>query len=93
MKILRDIISNLPVQSVSGNLDIPVDRIVTDSRIARLGDLFIAVRGTKFDGHSFIPEVIRQRVNAVVCESIPENVSGEITWIKVPDTSSAPGLL
>jgi len=93
MKILRDIISNLPVQSVSGNLDIPVDRIVTDSRIARQGDLFIAVRGTKFDGHSFIPEVIRQRVNAVVCESIPENVSGEITWIKVPDTSSAPGLL
>lgn len=93
MKILREIISNLPVQSVSGKLDIPVDRIVTDSRIARQGDLFIAVRGTKFDGHSFIPEVIRQGVNAVVCESIPENVSGEITWIKVPDTSSAPGLL
>lgn len=93
MQILRNIISRLRVESVSGNLDIPVNRIVTDSRIAGPGDLFVAVRGTKYDGHSFIPQVIRQGVIAVVCERLPKDVSGEIIWIKVPDTSMAPGLL
>lgn len=93
MRILRDIIGRLRIETVSGNLDIPVSRIVTDSRNAGPGDLFVAVRGTKYDGHTFIPQVIRQGVTAVVCERLPDGASGEITWIKVPDTSMAPGLL
>lgn len=93
MRMLRDIISRLRVESVSGNLDIPVSRIVTDSRIAGPGDLFVAVKGTKYDGHTFIPQVVRQGVTTVVCESMPEDTSGEITWIKVHDSSMAPGML
>ncbi len=44
-----------------------VKRLSTDSREVRRGDLFIAFRGDRFDGHDFVPAAIRQgAVGAVV---------------------------
>lgn len=40
----------VPAPEVSGQ----VERIVTDSRILRQGDLFVALRGERFDGHDYI---------------------------------------
>lgn len=50
-----------------------VARISTDSRQAEAGDLFFALQGEHFDGHSFLPEAARHGVAAVVAE-----------WRKVP---------
>ena len=36
-------------------------RVVTDSRTAQAGDLFVALRGPRFDGHDFVPDVIDAR--------------------------------
>ena len=44
----------------------PAD-IVTDSRDAREGSLFIALRGERTDGHRYIPDVLRQGAMAVLC--------------------------
>lgn len=42
--------------------------IVTDSRQAGEGSLFLALRGEKTDGHKYIPDVLRKGALAVLCE-------------------------
>ncbi len=42
--------------------------IVTDSRSARPGSLFVAFRGERTDGHRFIPDVLARGALAVLCE-------------------------
>ena len=45
-----------------------VNNVVTDSRMVTKGDLFIALRGEKFDGHSFINEIASQGAIAAVVD-------------------------
>jgi len=45
-----------------------VTRVSTDSRLAQAGDLFIALEGGQFDGHSFLSDAGRRGVAAVVAE-------------------------
>lgn len=44
------------------------DNVCTDSRSAKPGDVFFAIRGEKFDGHEFLIEVAAKGVAAVVVE-------------------------
>ncbi len=46
----------------------PVARVCTDSRQAGAGDLFVALSGEHFDGHTFLPEAARRGAAAVVAE-------------------------
>lgn len=50
-------------------LNVPVTRLVTDSRAVRSGDTFVAYPGEKLDGRQFIAQAIAQGANAVVYES------------------------
>jgi len=43
-------------------------RVSTDSRTVAAGDLFVAIRGERFDGHSFIDEVFRHGALAAVVD-------------------------
>ncbi len=45
-----------------------VERVCTDSRKVRPGDLFFALAGERFDGHDFLAEVLRLGAAAVVIE-------------------------
>jgi len=42
--------------------------VTTDSRKAQKGDLFVALRGEKFDGHDFVEQLTRQGICAAVVE-------------------------
>ena len=46
----------------------PVAGVGTDSRQAKPGDLFFAIKGERFDGHDFLAEVAAKGVAAVVVE-------------------------
>jgi UDP-N-acetylmuramoyl-tripeptide--D-alanyl-D-alanine ligase len=51
----------------SGDPGHDVGEIVTDSRTVRQGDLFIALRGPRFDAHAFVDDVMaRGAVGAIV---------------------------
>lgn len=67
-----------------------ITEVVTDSRIAKKGDLFIAVKGEKFDAHDFVPQVIAQGVELVVVERLIDGVP-ENRQIVVPSTIAAFG--
>lgn len=66
-----------------------VSRIITDSRTARQGDLFVAISGTKSDGHDFIEDAVRKGCSAV-CASVRARLpSGEYSAVIVDDTLTA----
>ncbi len=44
------------------------ERVKTDSRSVAEGDIFIAIKGPNYDGHDFIPEVIKKGAGLVVLE-------------------------
>jgi UDP-N-acetylmuramoyl-tripeptide--D-alanyl-D-alanine ligase len=41
-------------------------RVTTDSRALREGDLFVALKGERFDGHDFVPAALRQGAAAAL---------------------------
>lgn len=67
--------------------------IEQDSRKVKPGSLFIAVKGTNVDGHTFIPQVIESGASAVVCENLPSELSESVTYIKVEDCNLALAML
>lgn len=44
-----------------------IRRVVTDSRLVRKGDLFIAFQGERFDAHTFVPKVLAQGRSVPSC--------------------------
>ena len=44
----------------SGRADREIGSVVTDSRTLQAGDLFVALRGPRFDGHEFVTEVLQR---------------------------------
>ncbi|PYE48957.1 UDP-N-acetylmuramoyl-L-alanyl-D-glutamate--2,6-diaminopimelate ligase [Deinococcus yavapaiensis] len=51
------------------------------------GDVFVAIRGAKFDGHAFIPEVIERGAVAVVGQGWEGEAS--VPYLKVPHAREA----
>ena len=45
--------------------------VCTDSRLAKAGDLFVAIAGKKFDAHGFLEQVISVGVAAVLVHKVP----------------------
>ena len=50
--------------------------VVIDSRKIEAGGVFIATKGERVDGHSFIPQVFEAGALAVVCEEAPADPKG-----------------
>ncbi|MDX1951564.1 MAG: UDP-N-acetylmuramoyl-tripeptide--D-alanyl-D-alanine ligase [Verrucomicrobiota bacterium] len=67
-------------------------RICTDSRQARQGDLFVALRGDRFDGHDFLSAVFSAgAVAAVVEQGSAHKVPQGVATIVVENTRIALG--
>ncbi len=81
------------VEEIIGSDDKIITDVVSDSRKVTTGSLFVAVRGTTVDGHSFIPLLQYSGVAAIVCEEFPEFIESSITYIKVSDSAVALGYL
>lgn len=56
------------VNSASNVLDVEIDNISSDSRDIKAGDLFVAIKGEKFDGHNFVEDVIKNGAAMVIVE-------------------------
>jgi UDP-N-acetylmuramoyl-L-alanyl-D-glutamate--2,6-diaminopimelate ligase len=71
-----------------GAADTPITGITADSRSVRPGQLFVAIRGTRQDGHAFAAEAVRRGAAAVLAEhdvAVPD----DIPIIRVPDSRRA----
>lgn len=71
--------------------DVMFDAVTTDSRQVRPGDLFVALRGERFDGHAFVADSLRQgAVAAMVDTPLPGDTGAQLV---VTDTRLALGRL
>lgn len=63
--------------------------VAIDSRGARTGDLFIAVRGPNHDGHNFVSDALDRGAAGAVVSRNPKGVSDEARLVFVDDTREA----
>lgn len=89
--LLKDIVSKISVTEHRGPLTKEISEVVSDSRRASPGSLFVAVKGLNTDGHQYIDQAISLGVSAVVCSEIPNNPSEEVTYIVTKNTAKALG--
>jgi UDP-N-acetylmuramoyl-tripeptide--D-alanyl-D-alanine ligase len=54
---LREAVALIPGATVLGDDSVTFEHVSTDSRTAGPGDLFVALKGDRFDAHDFLPEV------------------------------------
>jgi UDP-N-acetylmuramoyl-L-alanyl-D-glutamate--2,6-diaminopimelate ligase len=80
-----------PVQ-VYGECNRPLGKLCQDSREVGPGDVFIAVKGVKSDGHNFISEAIDCGAAAVIVQKEVEPVAG-VCFITVKKTKKLLGPL
>lgn len=89
MKILKDILYKVAIESVTGSTDIAIHKIDFDSRKIGENDVFIAIRGTLSNGHDYIEKAIQLGATAIICDTLPGNIEKGITYIQVKDTNTA----
>lgn len=90
MKLSELIKAIQPVQ-VIGNAEKEITGVAIDSRSVETGNLFMAMRGTQTDGHAYIPAAIGKGATAILCETAPEELDENITYLLVKDSESATG--
>lgn len=89
MKILKDILYKVAIESVTGSTEIGIQKIEFDSRKVESNDVFVAIRGSLSDGHDYIEKAIQLGAKAIICDTLPENIEKEVTYVQVKDTNSA----
>jgi len=73
---------------LSGDADAIITDVTHDSRQAKAGSLFTAVRGELFDAHKFVPQVMDQGAAGVISETDrPADFKG--AWIQVANIRRA----
>ncbi len=76
---------------LSGDETAVVSDVTHDSRRARPGSLFVAVRGELFDAHKFVPQVMEQgAVGVMSAQQPPDGFNG--AWLKVENVRRAMAL-
>jgi UDP-N-acetylmuramoyl-tripeptide--D-alanyl-D-alanine ligase len=80
--------------NVHGHGGLKVTGVSTDSRTITAGELFIPLRGERFDGHDYLDAAIGRGVTTVLAEEswlATQALPGDITCIAVTDTLRALG--
>lgn len=79
------------VTDIVGNDEVEFGEITFDSRKALDQTLFVAVKGVRVDGHSFIYQAVTSGCCAVVCEEVPLEKYQNVTFVVVEDSAQALG--
>ena len=89
--ILAELLKAIQPIQVIGDTDVEIKEVNIDSRKIEEGHLFMAMRGTQTDGHTYIPGAIEKGAKAVLCEDIPAETKSGVTYILVKDSEEAVG--
>ena len=87
---LNEVLKNIHPIKIVGDAEVEITGVNIDSRRIKAGHLFIAMKGTQVDGHQFIGKAIELGAKSILCEDLPESVTG-VTYVQVASTEDAAG--
>ena len=90
---LNELLKKIQPVDIIGSTDKEIAGVCIDSRQTEQGYLFMAMRGTQTDGHTYIPAAIEKGAVAVLCEELPQELAGDVTYIRVKDSEEAVGVV
>ncbi len=92
---LESIIKNTKPKSTEINHTRDVTDLIIDSREVKKDSAFIAIRGSKVDGHNYINEAIKNGATNLILEEVPRNISipKDINLVLYDDTQEILGYL
>ena len=89
MVVLNDILAGINTVNYKGDLDIAIGGVCTDSRMVKENNVFVAVTGTKVNGHDFIGKAIENNAAVIICEKYPDEINNTVTYVLLKDTAKA----
>ena len=92
-RLLQFVVTACAGELQSGSPATTVFRVSTDSRTTQAGDLFVALRGERFDGHDFLADVSRKAAALVMGRGHAVREPGGCGVLVVDDTRKALGQL
>ncbi len=75
---LKELLEDVEVVETKGDLTIPIEDIVYDSRRVEQGSLFVAVRGLKTDGHDYISEALKRGCRVAIVEKEDKRIETQV---------------
>ena len=90
---LENILKGINVIEAKGSMTQEIYGIHIDSRQVESGHMFVAIKGTQTDGHAYISKAIEKGASVIICETFPDDLKKDVTYIKVIDTEDCVGKL
>jgi UDP-N-acetylmuramoyl-L-alanyl-D-glutamate--2,6-diaminopimelate ligase len=90
---LQELLYKVSFVKIIGTTNVEVIDIAFDSRKVKATSLFVALKGTQSDGHTYISQTIKAGAKVIVLEDMPNNLDDNITYIKVEDSKIALGII
>ena len=81
-----DIVKDVNYSEMIGNEQNKVTGITSNSNEVQKGYMFCAIRGDSVDGHDYISSAVGSGATSILLENIPEDISDNITYIRVDNT-------
>ena len=89
---LKTILKGISIRQFNGDPNVQISAVVTNSQAVTPGSLFIALKGSRHDGHDFIADAVAKGASAVMVEE-PVTVAGGVSVVQVEDTQRAQTLV
>ena len=90
---IKDLIEGMTIRDFQGDPDTEISDIAYDSRLVKPGGLFVAIRGSRQNGHAYVGDAVSRGAVAVVGEhpvsGVPAGRSDRLAVIRVPDARRA----
>ncbi len=93
MKALQNILFGVKLREVVGATQQEVTSLQIDSRKIIKGAVFVAIKGAKSDGHTFIATAIEKGATVIVCEQKPMEINNSVTYIMVENAQAAVAIM
>jgi UDP-N-acetylmuramoyl-L-alanyl-D-glutamate--2,6-diaminopimelate ligase len=93
MLILESLLLHTDCTLVRGTLHQSISTIQFDSRKVTPQSLFVAISGTQTDGHQYIASAIGLGASVIVCETLPEDLIENITYLLTPNSAKTLGII
>lgn len=86
---LSDVAAAAGSPAPPGASDVDLSGVAVDSRMARPGVLFVALKGARVDGHEFAAEAVSRGARAVLGQRVPFPLPEGCPVVAVPDPVAA----